>query len=134
MGASVEPREAPARRWKAVTRPPSGGVGCWMAGCGRTGAVGCHTVSHDAPGPRPASQPVSTKAPCAVHRRMTTRLGAPQVGQRAAGGGGGWRGGARAALAGPCPSIRRMVASGTAQRAGSKPQCRTVCQPSGNPG
>jgi hypothetical protein len=91
------------------------------AGGGRTGAVGCHPVSPDDPGPRPASQPGSTTAQCEVHRRMTTRIGAPQVGQRAVGGGGGGRWGARASLEGPCPLSRRRVASGTAPLAWSKP-------------
>jgi hypothetical protein len=52
--------------------------------------LGVHTVSHAArQGHRPVAQPVSTKALGEVHTRMTTRTGAPQIGQRAAGGGWG---------------------------------------------
>src|SRR5688572_7462903 len=38
--------EAPARRWKAGTLPPSGGMGAVRAGGGRTGAVdGRHRIA-----------------------------------------------------------------------------------------
>ena len=40
MGASAEPRDASAGRWKAVALPSSAALCGLMAGCGRTGAVG----------------------------------------------------------------------------------------------
>ena len=40
MGASAEPREASARRWKAVALPASAVLCGLMPACGRTGAVG----------------------------------------------------------------------------------------------
>lgn len=43
MRASAEPREASARRWKAVTLPISAALCCLMRACGRTGAVECAT-------------------------------------------------------------------------------------------
>ena len=46
MGASEEPRDASAGRWKAVALPSSAALCGLMAGGGRTGAVGVHTVSH----------------------------------------------------------------------------------------
>ena len=46
---------------------------------------------------------------------MTTRIGAPQVGQRAASGVGDWRGVGWPSRGWPCTIIRRMVArDGTA--------------------
>lgn len=51
---------------------------------------------------------------------MTTCIGAPQVGQRAARGGEGGRGGGWAALGCACTIRRRMVARGIAQLAWSK--------------
>src|SRR5712691_9898246 len=62
---------------------------------------------------------------------MTTRMGAPQVGQRAARGGGGLRGGGWPSRGCPCPIIRRMVVSGMPQLAWSKPKWRTFMKPSG---
>jgi hypothetical protein len=90
MEASEESRDASAGRWQAGALPASRGLGCLMTGCGRTGAVG--VPPRVAPRPsrhRQAAQLVSTKALGAVHRRMTTRIEVPQVGQRAARGGGG---------------------------------------------
>ena len=64
---------------------------------------------------------------------MMTRIGASQVGQRAARGGGGLRCVGWSLLGCPCPIIRRMVAGGMAQLVWSKPQCRTFLKPSGKP-
>jgi hypothetical protein len=98
----------------------------------RTGAVGgTHRVAPRSSGHRHASQLVSTKPLCEGHTRRTTRIGTPPVGQRAARGFGGVRGGGRPSLGRPCTLSRRMVASGTAQRAWRKPQWRTFTKPSG---
>jgi len=103
---------------------PQGGLrahGCrWWA----------HRVARRASGQRPARSRFSTKSRWEVHRRRTTRIGAPQVGQRAARGAGGC-----AEAAGP-RGVRRhdqsaMVARARAQRAWSKPTWRTVIKPSG---
>ena len=103
MGASEEHRDASAGRWKAVALPSSAVLCCLMAGCGRTGAVGVDTPcrTHARQGNVMPLSLVSTKALGEVHSRMTTRIGAPQVGQRATRGGGGralWR----LAIAGVC--------------------------------
>src|SRR5262245_3011151 len=85
IGASEEPREASMRRWKAGALPPAAVLCRLMPAGERTGAVGVsHWVASRSSGPPQAAQPVSTKALGEVHRRMTTRIGAPQVGQRAA--------------------------------------------------
>ena len=122
MEASEEPRDASAGRWQAGALPASKGLGRRMAGCGRTGAVGvtpCRTttVRH-----RHAAQRVSTKAMGAVHRRMRTCIGAPQVGQRAARGRKGVHSGGWPPWGGLCPISRRMVVSGTVQLAWRKPK------------
>ena len=133
MGASEEHRDASAGRWKAVALlscsrlvRPDGGMRAH--GC-RGWATPCRT--HARQGTRHAAQLVSTKALGEVHSRMTTRIGAPQVGQRAARGGGGVRGGGWPSLGCPCTISRRMVASGTAQLAWRKPKWRTFMKPSG---
>ena len=92
QGHQQEHRDASAGRWKAVALPLSATLGCLMAGCGRTGAVGwTPRVARSSSGHSHAAQPESTKSLCEVHRRMMTRIGAPQVGQRATRGVGGWR-------------------------------------------
>src|SRR5687768_6315699 len=126
LGASAKPREAPARRWKAVTLLASAGWDTLMPACGRTGALG--GISYGVPqsaGEPHATQPVSTKALGEGHTRMTTRIGAPQTGQRAVSGGGGvcWIG--WSSLGWACTIRRRMVAIETAQLVWSKPQWRT---------
>jgi len=132
MGASAEPRDASAGRWEPVALPSFAALCGPEGGGGRTGAVGCpHRVAPRSSGQRPAVQPVSTTPLCEVHRRMTTRIGAPQVGQRTASGCGGVRGGGWSSRGCPCTIIRRMVAGGLAQLAWSKPTCRTFTQPSG---
>lgn len=92
MEASVEPREASARRWKAGALPGSAALACLRRPCGRTGAVRVppQAVSRSL-GAHHAAQLVSTKSLCEVHTRRTPCIGAPQLGQRAARGGGGWR-------------------------------------------
>jgi len=93
-GASEAHCDASARRWKAVALPPSATLCCLRACCGRTGAVGgTKGVARRSSGQSHAAQPVSTKSLCEVQSRMTTRIGAPQVGQRASRGGKGVRGG-----------------------------------------
>ncbi len=132
MGASEAPREASVRRWKAVALPPAAVLCGLIPACGRTGAVGVPPrVAPRSSGQRHAAQPVSTKALGEVHTRMTTRIGAPQVGQRAASGGGGGRCGSWPSLGWACTIMRRMVASGRAQLAWSKPKWRTFLKPSG---
>ena len=76
-----------------------------------------------------SSQPVSTQALGEVHRRLTTRIGAPQVGQRAVRGSGGERGGGWPSRGWAGTIMRRMDASGMAQRAWRKPQWRTFIKP-----
>src|SRR5882724_7770262 len=118
IGTSEEPREAEVRRWKAGALPPAAVLCSLMPACGRTGAVGvAHRVASRSSGQRHAAQPVSTKALGEVHRRMTTRIGTPQIGQRAASGCGGVRGVGLASLGCACTIIRRMVAGGMAQLA-----------------
>ena len=118
MGASKEHRAASAGRWQAVAFPSAAALYGLMAGCGRTGAMGVpHRVAPRASGQRHASQPVSTKSLGEVQRRMLTRIGAPQVGQRAACGGRSVRGGSGASPGCPGMIMRRMVARGRAQRA-----------------
>jgi len=118
MGASKEHRAASAGRWQAVAFPSADALYCLRAGCGRTGAVGVpHRVAPRASDHHHASQPVSTKSLGEVQRRMRTRIGAPQVGQRAACGGRGVRGGSGASPGCPRTIMRRMVASGMAQLA-----------------
>jgi hypothetical protein len=118
MGAAKEHRAASAGRWQAVAFPSAAALYSLMAGCGRTGARGVpHRVALRASGQRHASQPVSTKSLGEVQRRMMTRSGAPQVGQRAACDGRGVRSGSCASPGCPCTSMRRMVASGMAQLA-----------------
>src|SRR5437879_1434766 len=132
MGAAEEHRDASVGRWKVVTlRAPAALCGLIPA-CGRTGAVGGpHRVAPRAAGQRPAAQLVSTQALGEVHRRMLTRMGAPQVGQRAAGGCEGVRCGGWPSRGGACMILRRLVASGMAQLAWRKPQWRTCMKPSG---
>jgi hypothetical protein len=131
-GASKEHRAASAGRWPAVAFPSAAALYCLMAGCGRTGAMGVpHRVAPRASGQRHASQAVSTKSLGEVQRRRMTRIEAPQVGQRAACGGRGVRGGSGTSPGCPCTHMRRRVASGRAQRACRKPQWRTFCMPSG---
>ena len=118
IGAAEEPRDAGASRWKAVALPTSAVLCCLMPACGRTGAVGGpHRVASRLSGQHHAAQPVSTKALGAVHTRITTRIGAPQVGQWAASGGGSLRGSGWPSLGWACPISRRTVASGRAQLA-----------------
>src|SRR5438128_485302 len=100
MGASAEPREASARRWKTGALPAAAVVCGLIPACRHTGTVGVisRVVPRSSEKPH-APQPVSTQALGEVHTRMTTRIGAPQGGQRAAHGGGrGARG--RLAIAG----------------------------------
>jgi len=118
MGASKAHRAASAGRWQAVVFPLAAALHCLMAGCGHTGAVGVpHRVAPRASGQRHASPPVSTTSLGEVQRRMMTRIGAPQVGQRAACGGRSVRGGSGASPGCPCMRMRWMVASGMAQLA-----------------
>jgi hypothetical protein len=118
MGASQEHRAASAGRWQAVALRSAAAVYCLLAGGGRTGAVGVPPrVAPRASGQWHASQPVSTQSLGEVPRRRMTRMGAPQVGQRAACGGRGVRGGSGAAPGCACTIMRRMVASGRAQLA-----------------
>ncbi len=132
MGASVEHRDASGGRGQAVALPSAAALCGLRADCGRTGAVGGpHRVARSSSGQCPAAQPVSTQSRCEVHRRMTTRLGAPQVGQRAARGGGGGRGGGWSSLGCTCTLSRRMVSRGMAPLAWSKPKWRTCIKPSG---
>src|SRR5882724_6215926 len=132
LGAAEEHRDASVGRWKGVTlRAPAAWCGLIPDG-GRTGAVGGpHRVAPQAAGQRPAAQLVSTQALGEVHRRMRTRLGAPQVGQRAAGGGEGGRGGGGPSRGWAGRIMRRLVASGRAPLAWSKPPWRTFLTPSG---
>ena len=117
-GASKEHGAASAGCWQAMAFPSAAALYCLMAGCGRTGAMGVpHRVAPRASGPRHASQPVSTKSLGEGQRRMRPRLEAPQVGQRAACGGRGVRGGSGTSPGGPCTIRRRRVASGMAQLA-----------------
>src|SRR4029453_3705538 len=75
MGASEEPRDASAGRWKAGALPPSATLCGLVGGGGGTGAVGCtHRVAPRSSGQSPAAQPVSTKLLFEVHRRMTMRI------------------------------------------------------------
>ena len=60
---------------------------------------------------------------------MTTRIGAPQVGQRAVRGRGGERGGGWPSRGWACTIMRRMDASGMAQLGWSKPKWRTFMKP-----
>ena len=76
-------------------------------------------------------QPVSTKTRLEVHRRITTRIGAPHVGHKVTRGGEGTIRIGWPSLGCPCMIIRRMVASGMAQLAWSKPKWRTFIKPSG---
>ena len=94
MGVSAEPRETFARRWKTVALPAATVLCGLRPACRRTGTVGVisRVVPRSSEEPH-APQPVSTTALGEVHTRMTTRIGAPQVGQRAAPGGGGVCGG-----------------------------------------
>ena len=104
MGASAEPRDASARRGKAVALPTISRLGGLMLACGRTGAVGGPHRRITIVRATHAAQPVSTKALGEVHTRMTTRIGAPQVGQRATSGGGGLRCGGGHRWGGPARS------------------------------
>ena len=100
---------------------------------GMTGArvpLVCHTVSHhSSSGQRPAAQLVSTKALGEVHRRMTTCIGAPQVGQRAASGCGGLRCSAGHRWGVPAHSSGGWSRAGMAQLAWRKPKWRTFMKP-----
>src|SRR5207245_10724365 len=130
MGAAEEHRDASVGRWKVVTlRAPAALCGR-IPDCGRTGAVGGpHRVAPRAAGPRPAAQLVSTQALGEVHRRMLTRIGAPQVGQRATRGCGGGRCGGWPA--GGCGGtiLGRVGAGGVAQLAWRKAAWRTWLKP-----
>ena len=118
MGAAEEHRDASVGRWQAVTLLSSAVLCGLLAGCGCTGAVGLtNRVVPRSSGQRPAAQLVSTKALGEVHRRRMTRIGAPQVGQRATRGGRGVRGSGWPSRGWACPLMRRMVAGGIAQRA-----------------
>jgi hypothetical protein len=104
---------------------------CLMPFRGRTGAL---VLPHCAE-PRSSCQsshshPVSRKALLAVHRRMTTRIGPPQGGQKATTGSGwtrrvGWQ-----PMGCACKIIRRRVSVGMAQRACIEPKWRTFIKPS----
>src|SRR6266851_999260 len=132
MRAAAEHRDASAGRWEAVSLPSSAVWDCLMAGGGRTGAVGVpHRVAPRSSGQRPAAQLVSIQTLGEVHRRMTTRIGAPHVGHKVTRGGEGTLRIGWPSLGCPCTIIRRMVASGRAQLAWRKPQWRTFIKPSG---
>ena len=132
MGASAAPREASASRWTVVALPRAAALSCLRLPWGRTSAVRVPpwVVSRSSGAPQ-AAQLVSTKALGEVHSRLTTDSATPQVGQRATRGGGDLRGGGVSSPGWPGTSRRRMVASGTAQLAGSKPKWRTFINPSG---
>src|SRR6266436_2844547 len=103
-----------------------------ITGGGRTGAVGVpHRVAPRSSGQRPAAQLVSIQTLGEVHRRMTTRIGAPHVGHKVTRGGEGTLRIGWPSLGCPCTISRRMVASGRAQLAWSKPKWRTFIKPSG---
>ncbi len=76
----------------------------------------------------PSAHPVSTKALLAVHRRMTTGIGPPQVGQQATHGAGCARRVGVQSTRWAGTIIRRRVSGGMAQRACRKPQCRTFME------
>src|SRR5262245_22012568 len=125
LRAVKEHRAAAAGRWQAVAFPSAAALFCLMAGGGRTGAVGGpYRVARSSSGPRHGSQLVSTKSLDEVHTRRTTRIGVPQVGQRATRG-GGVRGGGWVLQGCPCPISRRIVTRWTAQLAWRKPKWRT---------
>ena len=90
-----------------------------------------HQVAPSAFCPNRPAQLVSTQAWWAVHRRMTTPLCPPQVGQKAMSGAGWWRRGVSRPRGRPCKISRRRVAQEIAPLACSKPQCRTFMQPAG---
>ena len=82
MGASKEHCDTSADHSKAVAPQFAAVVGGLVAGGGRTGAVGgTNRVVHTSSGPCHGSQLVSTKSLGEVQSRMTTHIGAPQVGQ-----------------------------------------------------
>ena len=91
MGATEEHCALSAGHSKTGVPRAAALLGSRRAGGGRTGAVGGHTVSYAARQPRHGAQLVSTKSLGAGHTRMTTRMGVPQVGQRAVNGFGGVR-------------------------------------------
>ena len=122
MGASEEHRDASAGRWKPVLRPSSAALCGLRAGGGRTGAVGLtNRVAPRSSGQSHASPPGSTTPLCEGPRRLTRRLGAPQVGQRTASGCGGRRCGGGPGRGGAGTLIRRRVAVGMAPLAWRKP-------------
>jgi hypothetical protein len=132
MEASAEPRAASAGRWKAMTLLAAVAWGGLLPAGGRTSAVGViRRVVPSSPRHSQATQLVSTKALGEVHRRSMTPIGAPQVGQRAASGFGGGRGGGWPALGWAWTIMRRMGAGGMAQLAWSTPQWRTCMTPCG---
>src|SRR5919108_6642222 len=107
LGASEKPRRRlrDAGRWWCSRYPPActGLMPAW----GRTGAVGgISRVVPRSSGEPHAAQPVSTKALGEVQRRITTHIGAPQVGQRATRSGGGGGGGGGCSPAGALPDQR----------------------------
>jgi len=77
------------------------------------------------------SHPVSRKTRLEVHRRMTSCMCAPQVGQEATKGEGASRWGVLKATGCRFKISRRMVSRGMAQRVFIKPKCRTFMKPSG---
>jgi hypothetical protein len=132
MGASTEYGDPSAGRAQAVVLQSAAVLGGLGAGCGRTGAGGGpNRVVHSASGPRHGSQLVSTKSLGEVQSRITTRMGAPQVGQQATRGGEGVCRGGWLSMGRPCALSRRMVASGMAPLAWRKPQWRTFMKPCG---
>ena len=135
MGASEARRDTSAGCLQTVGLLSCAVLCGLRAACGRTGAVGGNPcVARRSAGPWQGSQLVSTKPLGEVHTRMTTCIGTPQVGQRAASGCGGLCCGSVSSLGCPCPISRRRVAGGMAQLAWRKPQGRTVTKPSGKTG
>jgi hypothetical protein len=92
MGTTEEHCALSASHSKTVVPRSAALLGSRRAGGGRTGAVGGpHRVIRSASASHQGAQLVSTKSLGAGHTRMTTRMGVPQVGQRAVNGFGGVR-------------------------------------------
>ena len=81
-------RQGTWKRWRShQLRCPAS----WRDAGARVPCV-CARYGMAASGPSPPAQLVSTKALGEAHTRITRAIGAPQVGQRATRGHGGWRG------------------------------------------
>ena len=122
MGTSEEHCEASAGRWQTVALLVSAAWDGLVPAPGRTGTEeGAHRGARRSSGLCHSSQRVSTKSLGELQSRMTTRIGAPQVGQRAIRGGGGVCWGSGSSLGWACTIMRRIVARGAAPRAWRKP-------------